>query len=143
MVNWDTTYTIKIDKMNSEEDLVRFCNEWDEAMVDNNAKLIAHFMSEDWVCVGTEGGITPKSSFLEWISAGDLIHTRMDSVEMRVRIYENTAVVTSRGTSAGTYREQPFSFHEWSTSIFRFENNKWSCVLTMLTPAKETEGLSL
>lgn len=127
--------------MNSEEDLIAFFKQWDEAIVDNNAVLISQYMSDDWVCVGTEGGITPKSSFLEWISSGDLLHTRMDSVEMRVKIYENTAVVTSRGTSSGTYKEQPFSFHEWSTSIFTLENNKWSCVLTMLTPAKEADNV--
>ena len=45
-------------------------------------------------------------------------------------------VVTARGTNAGTYRGEPFSFYEWSTSVFIYESEKWICVLTMLTPAK-------
>ena len=128
--------------MNSQEELITFSNQWDEAMVGNNAVQIGQFMSDDWVLVGTEGGITSRSSFLEWISSGDLVHTRMDSLEIRVKIYDNTGVVTSRGTSSGTYKDQPFSFHEWSTSVFRLENNKWFCVLTMLTPAKKSEKQS-
>lgn len=123
--------------MDNQENLINCFNRWDEAIVKNDPELISQFMSEDWVCVGTEGGITSKSSFLEWISSGNLIHTRMDSVEMRVRVYGNTGVITSRGTSSGTYKEQPFSFHEWSTSIFALEDEQWFCVLTMLTPAKE------
>jgi hypothetical protein len=51
--------------------------------------------------------------------------------------YGNTGVITSRGTSSGTYKGQPFSLHEWSTSIFALKDEKWFCVLTMLTPAKE------
>ncbi|MBA3675458.1 MAG: nuclear transport factor 2 family protein [Chitinophagaceae bacterium] len=86
--------------MKAEEELILFGKQRDEAMVSNNAEEIAKFMSDDWVIVGTEGGITSKSSFLEWIKSGDVMHSRMDSDEIRVKIYGNTGVVTSRGTSA-------------------------------------------
>ena len=73
--------------MNTEEDLILFGKHWDEAMVSNNVDEIKKFMSDDWVIVGTEGGITSKSSFLEWIKSGLVTHSRMDSDEIRVRIY--------------------------------------------------------
>ena len=73
--------------MNTEEDLILFGKHWDEAMVSNNVDEIEKFMSDDWVIVGTEGGITSKSSFLEWIKSGLVKHSRMDSDEIRVRIY--------------------------------------------------------
>jgi hypothetical protein len=121
--------------MKTKEDLILFCNQWDEAMVRNNVEEIASFMSDDWVIVGTEGGITSKLSFLEFIKSGDLTHNRMDSDETTVRIYENTGIVISRGTSAGNYKDQSFSLYEWSTSVFIYKDEKWSCILTMLTPA--------
>jgi hypothetical protein len=123
--------------MISVEALIRFSRDWDEAMIRNNPQEITRFMSDDWVIVGTEGGITPKSSFIESIRSGDLIHRQMDADDFRVRIYENTGVLTSRGTSAGTYKGQPFSFFEWSTSIFLWKADEWRCVLTMLTPANK------
>ena len=125
--------------MEAEEGLILFGKQWDEAMVSNNVEEIAKFMSDDWVIVGTEGGITSKSSFLEWIKSGDLTHRRMDSDEIRVKIYGNTGVVTSRGTSAGKYKGQPFNLYEWSTSVFIWQEEKWSCVLTMLTPAHKVD----
>ncbi len=125
--------------MKAEEELLQFGKEWDEAIVNNDVNEIEKFMSDDWVIIGTEGGITSKPIFLEWIESGDLTHNRMDSDEIRIRIYENTGVVTSRGTSAGKYKCQPFELYEWSSSVFIRKEEKWICVLTMLTPANKQE----
>lgn len=110
---------------------------WDQAMVRNDPEEISKFMSDDWVIVGTEGGITPKSTFLALITSGDLTHDIMSSEDIRVKIYGQMGVLTSRGTSSGTssgtYKDQPFSFYEWSISVFIRERGNWKCVLTMLT----------
>lgn len=92
-------------------------------------------MSDDWVIVGTEGGITSKADFLETVKSGDLIHTKMEFEDLHVKIYGNAGVVISRGTSSGTYKGMPFSFFEWSTSTYIHNGSNWQCVLTMLTPA--------
>ncbi|MBC8045507.1 MAG: nuclear transport factor 2 family protein [Fimbriimonadaceae bacterium] len=121
---------------NMRQEVIQFGKKWDEAMVRNDANEIGSFMSDDWVIVGTEGGITSKTTFLDFIKSGDLLHNKMDFEDTRVEIYDNTAVVTGKGTSSGTYRGEPFSFYEWSTSIYIKNNGHWRCVLTMLTPAK-------
>jgi ketosteroid isomerase-like protein len=121
--------------MNTREELVNFGKQWDLAMVSNDPEAISRFLADDWVIVGTEGGIMLRSAFLEWIGSGDLIHTEMDAEEMHVQIYENTGVVTSRGTSSGFYKGEAFSDYEWSTSVFIRKDGVWRCVLTILTPA--------
>jgi ketosteroid isomerase-like protein len=123
--------------MVSVEALIRFSKDWDAAMIRNDPEEISKFMSDDWVIVGTQGGITPKSSFMDSIQSGDLVHTQMEADEFRVRLYDNTGILTSRGTSSGTYKGQPFSFFEWSTSVFHWKESSWRCVLTMLTPANK------
>ncbi|TKC07448.1 nuclear transport factor 2 family protein [Pedobacter frigoris] len=122
--------------MQAEEELIEFGKLWDKAIVNNDVLEIAKFMSEDWVITGSDG-ITSKSSFLELIESGVLTHNRMDADESDIRIYGQTGVVISRGTSAGTYKGQPFEFYEWSTSIFIWKQGKWLCVSTMVTPAKK------
>jgi len=118
--------------------VLRFSQQWDAAMITNDAEAIGAFMSDDWVIIGTDGGITSKASFLQTIISGELAHNRMNAEEVRTRIYGNTAVLTSRGTSAGLYKGQAFHFYEWATSVFVKENDRWQCVLTMLTPAHTT-----
>jgi ketosteroid isomerase-like protein len=123
----------------NEEDLKRTFHQWDEAMIGNDALTIGAFMTDDWVIVGSDG-ITSKFSFLEYIQSGLLMHNRMDSDQMHIKIYGDTGIVISRGTSAGTYSGQTFSLYEWSTSTFIWKDGKWRCVLTMLTPANKTQG---
>ena len=122
--------------MTTEEELFQFGLAWDGAMMRNNAGEIGKFMSDEWIILGTEGGITLKSDFLSLIRSGDLSHNRMDADDTHIKIYENTGIVTSRGTSAGYFKGQSFELYEWSTSIFIRKNESWICVLTMLTPAK-------
>jgi ketosteroid isomerase-like protein len=125
--------------MGLEEELLQFSQAWDEAMVENDAIKIGSFMSDDWVIVGTEGGVTGKANFLRWIESDDLTHNRMDADDVRVKIYGNTGLLTSRGTSAGHYKGEPFNLYEWSSNVFVKSNGQWLCVLTMLTPAIENQ----
>jgi hypothetical protein len=124
--------------MNAEGELLQVGKAWDEAMIQNNSEEIGKFMSDDWVIVGSDG-ITTKSEFMESIRSGDLTHNRMDSDETRIKVYDTMAVVTSRGTSAGKYKGEPFELYEWSSSVFIYENQRWICVHTMLTPANNPE----
>lgn len=121
--------------MKSTESLLEFTRAWDEAMVSNDVEEIGRFISDDWIIVGTEGGITTKSEFLESIRSGDVWHNRMDNDFTQAKLYGDTGVVTARGTSAGKFKGQEFSLYEWSTSVFVYRINSWSCVHTMLTPA--------
>lgn len=123
--------------MSAEEELQQFEDSWNRAIVSNDIDKISEFMSADWVMVGSEGGITTKSEFLQSIRSGDLTHSRMDYEEIRVKVYGDAGITTNRGTSAGNYRGQYFELYEWSSSTFIRKNHKWLCVLTMLTPANK------
>ncbi len=122
--------------MNHDEELRKFGRQWDQSIVANDPDKISLFMSDDWVIVGTDGGITSKSDFLQTVRSGDLVHTEMSFEDLHVKVYGNMGVVVSRGTSSGTYKGKPFSFYEWSTSTYIRTDEGWKCVLTMLTPAK-------
>jgi ketosteroid isomerase-like protein len=116
--------------------LREICNSWDNAIATNSVSAIGKFMASDWVIIGTEGGITAKSGFLKFIESGDLVHTSMAFEDIRIAVYGESAIVTSKGTSSGNYKGTPFSYFEWSTNVFVLSQNEWLCVLTMLTPAE-------
>ena len=120
-----------------KQELIDFTTRWDEAMLSNDADEIAKFMSDDWVIIGSNG-TTSKSSFLQEIISGSLTHNRMDSDELITRVYGETGIVISRGTSAGKYNGSDFSLYEWSTSVCLKKEGTWLCVATMLTPATTT-----
>ena len=127
-------------EMGSETSLRTTTDAWDVAMVTNDVDEIGRFMSSDWVIVDTLGGITTRAQFLERIKNGELVHTRMDQDEIRVKTYGDTGIVIARGTSAGTFKGEEFNFYEWSQSVFIHLSERWLCVSTMLTPAGDRKG---
>jgi ketosteroid isomerase-like protein len=139
MVDYVNQKQIVMDSPNQQMtlELSRICRQWDQAIVANDVSAIGKFMAEDWVILGTEGGMTSKPNFLKLIESGDLQHNAMEFKDIRVVVYGNSAVVTSKGTSSGTYKGQPFSYYEWSTNVFINNKGEWSCVYTMLTPAEK------
>ncbi|HTF21075.1 MAG TPA: nuclear transport factor 2 family protein [Chryseolinea sp.] len=117
----------------TEQELLKHALAWDESIVSNDVARIRSFMTDDWVCVATQGGITSVDDFLRQIQSGRLQHTEMSTEQSRVKVYGTTGIVTGKGYSKGTFDGKEFSFHEWSTSVFIPHGSHWKCVLTMLT----------
>jgi ketosteroid isomerase-like protein len=84
-----------------EDDIIRASHEWDRTIVSNDADEIGSYMADEWTIIGPDGSIADKARFLELVRSGELTHDTMESHDMRVRVYGDTAVVTARGVSAG------------------------------------------
>jgi ketosteroid isomerase-like protein len=116
-----------------EEELVGLAHEWDRAMVENDAEAIGRYMADDWTIVGSDGSMSDKATFLGLVKSGTLSHDVMESEDLNVRVYGDTAVVTSRGVSGGKYQGQAFREVEQSSNVFVRQEGQWRCVLTHLS----------
>jgi hypothetical protein len=75
-----------------QEELLRLEKELAQAVVKNDADAVGRFLSDDWIIVDPDGGIVDKPRFLGVIRSGALSHEMMESDDVRVRTYENTAL---------------------------------------------------
>ncbi len=119
------------DKVGAE--LIGLANEWDRAMVENDAEAIGRYMADDWTIIGPDGSVGDKGSFLGLVKSGTLSHDVMESDDLKVRVYGDTAVVTSRGVSGGKYQGQAFREVERTSCVFVRQKGQWRCVLTHLS----------
>jgi ketosteroid isomerase-like protein len=101
----------------ARQDLIRVAEEWDRAMVENDAEAIGRYMAEDWIIIGSDGSVGDKPTFLQLIESGTLSHDQMTSEDVRVRVYGDTAVVTARGVSGGKYQGRAFREIERSSCV--------------------------
>lgn len=122
------------------QELIRVVNDWDRAMVANDAEAIGRYMAEDWTIIGPDGSVGDKPTFLELLKSGTLSHDVMASDDLRVRVYGDTAVVTARGVSGGKYQGQPFREVERSSCVFVRQEGQWRCVLTHLSRLAQEAG---
>ena len=115
------------------EELIGLANEWDRAMVGNDAEAIGQYMADDWTIIGADGGVSDKATFLGLVKSGTLSHDVMESYDLKVRVYGDAAVVTARGVSGGKYQGQAFREVERSSCVFVRQEGQWRCVLTHLS----------
>jgi ketosteroid isomerase-like protein len=116
-----------------EAELIDLAHEWDRAMVENDVAAIGRYMADDWTIVGSDGSMSDKATFLGLVKSGTLSHDVMESEDLRVRVYGDTAVLTSRGVSGGRYQGQAFREVEQSSNVFVRQEGQWRCVLTHLS----------
>ena len=115
------------------DELIDVAHAWDKAMVQNDTAAIGRHMADDWTIIGSDGRLSDKASFLALVRSGELTHDVMESHDLQVRVYGDTAVVTSRGVSGGTYLRQTFVERERVSCVFVRQQGQWRCVLTHLS----------
>ena len=116
-----------------EEELLRLEHEFGQAMIQNDADAIGRFLADDWIIIDPDGGIIDRTRFLDAIKSGSLSHEVMDSQDVRVRIYGNTALVTALTTTNGKFMGQEFTTKERATDVFVRDSGRWRCLITHLT----------
>jgi ketosteroid isomerase-like protein len=116
-----------------QEELLKLENEFAQAVTNNDADAVDGFLADDWIIVDPDGGIIDKARFLGVIKSGALSHEMMESGNLRVRLYGNTAVLTGLTTTKGKFMGQDFTSCERATDIFVKQNDRWQCVFTQLT----------
>ncbi len=116
-----------------EQDLLKLEEEFTRAIVQNDPEAIGRFVADDWVIIGPDGRIIDKERFLGVIKSGALTHEMMESDDIRVRVYGDSAVVTALTRTKGQFMGQDFSTQERATDVFVLLDGRWQCVLSQLT----------
>jgi ketosteroid isomerase-like protein len=117
----------------AEADLIRVSHDWDLAMVTNDAEAIGRYMADDWEIIGADGKGCDKAIFLGLVRSGALTHDVMESEDMKVRVYGDSAVVTARAASGGRFQGHAFRELERVSCVFVKQQGEWKCVLTHLS----------
>jgi ketosteroid isomerase-like protein len=116
-----------------QEELLKLENEIARAIANNDVDALDGILADDWIIVDPDGGIIDKARFLGVIKSGALSHELMESTDMTVRLYGNTAVVTGLTTTKGKFMGQDFASCERATDIFVKQTDRWLCVFTQIT----------
>jgi ketosteroid isomerase-like protein len=116
-----------------EAELSKVEQEFADAIAKNDVEAIERFVTDDWIIINADGGIIDKERFLGVIKSGALTHETMESADIRVRVYGESAVVSALTRSKGKFAGHEFTTHERSTDVFVRRDGRWRCVLTQLT----------
>jgi len=121
----------------SEQEVRQMINRYRTAILQRDIAVLEKIWADDYVFVNAAGDVLTKRERLSNLKSGA---TTLDSINQEenvtVRVYQNSAVATSRVTLKGQYSGQPISGEYRSTLVWVKGPEDWQLVSNQLTAVK-------
>jgi ketosteroid isomerase-like protein len=102
--------------------------QWRQAQVDNDIKVISNLLADDYVGITANGTIETKSQTIAQHKAGTIRVTALDLDDLKVRLYGDTAVVTSKADLQGVNGQSDISGKYRYTRVYNLRLGQWKIV---------------
>ncbi len=102
--------------------------QWREALVNNNLPVIDRLLADDYLGIGANGTLETKADVLAMHRSGSLKITLMNLSDLKIRVYGDTAVVTSKADLEGTNGDRDISGHYRYTRVYSNRDGQWRIV---------------
>jgi ketosteroid isomerase-like protein len=102
--------------------------EWRQAQVDNDISVISSLLADDYVGITANGTVETKSQTIAQRKAGTIRITSLDLDDLKVRLYGDTAVVTSKADLQGVNGQSDISGKYRYTRVYNRRLGQWKIV---------------
>jgi ketosteroid isomerase-like protein len=118
----------------SEQEVRQAIEKYRTALLQRDIPALEKIWADDYVFVNATGDVLTKAQRLANAKSGA---TKLDSINeeenITVRVYQNSAVATSRVTIKGKYSGQPIGGQYRSTHVWVKGSEGWQLVANQLT----------
>jgi ketosteroid isomerase-like protein len=120
---------------NAEQELREMLRKWDEAYSGRNTEALASILADDFLFTNATGTVINKGQYLMGnIKAPDItLAIIIDSADVKVRVYGDTAVVTSRGAQKGQRLNRSPTARYRYTDVWVKQQGRWQAVASQAT----------
>jgi hypothetical protein len=115
------------------QELVNLQQETVRAFQLNNTTFFRRVYSDDFIGTAPGGQILDKSALLASVQSSTTKYTTFLATDVRVRIFESTAVVTCLWTSRGTADGRVFTRQSRVTNVYVYGQRGWQTVASQET----------
>ena len=102
--------------------------QWRDAQLSNDVAVMERLLADDYIGISASGIIETKPEAIALRRAGTLHITALDLNDLKVRIYGDTAVVTSRADLEGTNGASSISGKYRYTRVYNRRYGQWKIV---------------
>jgi hypothetical protein len=110
------------------QELLKANRGYDEALVRGDSATLDEIFAEEYIYTTFDGTVRDKTEQLTSIKSGDMQFDFGKSDDVRIRIYQETAVITGRFTAKGTFRGKNIDIRERYTSVWVKQEGRWMLV---------------
>ncbi len=108
-----------------EQEVARLADAWATAELQGDTAFLERLLSDDFIGVGPLGFLLSRQEWLARLQSGDLKYTAHTLDEVRVRAYNEAAIVIGHLTQEAAYRGNPISAQLRTTLVFIHQHEQW------------------
>jgi ketosteroid isomerase-like protein len=102
--------------------------QWRDAVVGNNVNQMDHLLADDYIGISANGTVETKTQELAQRRAGTVRIQSLDLTDLKVRVFGDTAVVTSRAQLTGVNGQSDISGNYRYTRVYNRRLGHWKIV---------------
>jgi ketosteroid isomerase-like protein len=102
--------------------------QWQQAIVNNNVGQMDHLLADDYIGITSNGTVENKAQALAQRRAGTVRITKLDLSDIHIRVYGDTAVVTSVADLVGSNGASDISGEYRYTRVYTRRLGHWKIV---------------
>lgn len=102
--------------------------QWRDAEVGNNVSQMDHLLADDYIGISANGTVETKTQALAQRRAGTVRIQSLDISDLKVRVFGDTAVVTSRAELTGVNGQSDISGNYRYTRVYNKRLGHWKIV---------------
>ena len=102
--------------------------DWRQAILSANLQAIDHLLADDYLGVTANGTLETKADLLAMRRSGTVKFSQLDLSDLKVRVYGDTAVVTSKAEVAGSNGGTDISGRYRYTRVYNRRDGQWRIV---------------
>jgi ketosteroid isomerase-like protein len=102
--------------------------DWRQAQLTNNISTVERLLADDYLGISANGTLETKADELTRRRTGALHITQLDLSDIKVRIYGDTAVVTSKADLIGKNGDRDISGRYRYTRVYSNRDGQWRIV---------------
>ena len=113
---------------NDKTTVAKLDAEYQAAVKRNDAATMDRILADDFALVTGKGRIYTKADLLKEANDKNVIYERQEDSQQKVRVWDNTAVVTALLWAKGTDNGKPFEYKLWFSDTYVHTSTGWHYV---------------
>ncbi len=125
LISWFLVATSLWNTTSIEEAVIARDQELNQLIISHRSKEAANIYADDFILTTSSGKVKLKQDMLADISTPDLVLEINETTQVKVRVVENTAVLTGILQQKGTYKGNAFDVKLYVTDTWVKVNSNW------------------
>jgi ketosteroid isomerase-like protein len=114
-----------MNRENTEQEVMRLADAWATAELRGDTTFLESTLADDFIGIGPLGFMLTRQEWLARHQSGDLKYESFNLDEVKVRMYNDAAILTGRQVQNAAYRGNSIQGQFRTTLVFVQQQGQW------------------